>query len=95
MPARPCSPSRFTSIRSSAAISNTKDPRRCLCADSASADDVATLMDGKKANLAFTSPLYASQRKYDGESEFKPIPPEEYVAWFSANRRADPLDPDR
>jgi hypothetical protein len=52
-------------------------------------------MDGKKANLAFTSPLYASQRKYDGESEFKPIPPEEYVAWFSANRRADPLDPDR
>lgn len=33
-------------------------------------------------DLAITSPPYAEQRKYDEESEFKPIPPEQYVDWF-------------
>jgi DNA modification methylase len=41
-------------------------------------------LSGFKVNLAFTSPPYASQRKYDESSGFKPIPPDDYVAWFDA-----------
>jgi site-specific DNA-methyltransferase (adenine-specific)/site-specific DNA-methyltransferase (cytosine-N4-specific) len=33
-------------------------------------------------NVAVTSPPYASQRKYDESSGFKPIPPGEYVEWY-------------
>jgi DNA modification methylase len=33
-------------------------------------------------NVAVTSPPYASQRKYDESSGFKPIPPNEYVEWY-------------
>ena len=57
---------------------------RLLCGDSRSGDDVARVLGGAKINLAFTSPPYASQRKYDEASGFKPIPPDEYVAWFEA-----------
>ena len=32
--------------------------------------------------LAITSPPYATQREYDPESGFKPVPPEEYSDWF-------------
>jgi hypothetical protein len=39
-------------------------------------------MDGARANVALTSPPYASQRAYDKTTEFRPIPPDEYVAWF-------------
>lgn len=55
---------------------------RLLCGDSTQADDVARLMDGAKINVAFTSPPYASQRKYDESSGFKPIPPDDYVDWW-------------
>jgi DNA modification methylase len=34
--------------------------------------------------VVFTSPPYASQRKYDEASEFRPIPPEEYSDWWDA-----------
>ena len=34
--------------------------------------------------MAFTSPPYASQRKYDEGSGFKPIRPDDYVKWFEA-----------
>ena len=30
-----------------------------------------------------TSPPYATQREYDSTSGFKPIPPDEYVAWYA------------
>lgn len=59
-------------------------PHLLLCGDCRNPDDVRRLLDGSKVNLAFTSPPYASQRKYDETSGFKPIPPDEYVGWFDA-----------
>jgi hypothetical protein len=59
-------------------------PHRLVCGDCRDADMVSRLMDGRRINLAFTSPPYASQRKYDETSGFKPIPPDDYVAWFDA-----------
>jgi DNA modification methylase len=61
----------------------TLGAHRLLCGDSTKAEDVERLMAGAKINVAFTSPPYASQRKYDESSGFKPIPPDEYVEWFS------------
>lgn len=55
---------------------------RLLCGDSTNAADVGRLIDGAVINIAFTSPPYASQRKYDESSGFKPIPPEKFVDWF-------------
>lgn len=69
---------------------------RLICGDCRNADDVATLMQGRKINVAVTSPPYASQRKYDETSGFKPIPPDDYVEWYTevaANIRAH-LAPD-
>jgi DNA modification methylase len=37
---------------------------RLVCGDCTDAGDVAALMDGRKAQLCFTSPPYASQRNY-------------------------------
>lgn len=54
-----------------------------LCGDSTKADDVERLMGKGKINLAFISPPYASQRKYDESSGFKPINPDGYVEWFA------------
>jgi DNA modification methylase len=57
---------------------------RLLVGDSRNPGDIERLFAGAKANVAITSPPYASQRKYDESSGFKPIPPDQYVAWFEA-----------
>ncbi len=55
---------------------------RVLCGDCKDFGAVERLLDGQKANVAITSPPYASQRKYDESSGFKPIAPAEYGEWF-------------
>ena len=55
---------------------------RILCGDCRDFNDVEKLLQGAKVNVAVTSPPYASQRKYDESSGFKPIPPDEYVEWY-------------
>jgi DNA modification methylase len=61
----------------------TLGTHRLLCGDCRSHSDVEKLLAGSKINVAVTSPPYASQRKYDESSGFKPIPPDEYVEWYS------------
>lgn len=58
-------------------------PHRVMCGDCRNPAHVAQLLAGARLNLAFTSPPYASQRDYDEESGFEPIPEDEYVDWFA------------
>ncbi len=55
---------------------------RLLCGDERNPKDVERLFAGAKANVVITSPPYASQRTYDESSDFRPIPPDQYVEWF-------------
>lgn len=57
---------------------------RLICGDCRDSATVARLFDGARANMAITSPPYASQRAYDPSSGFRPVPPGEYVAWYRA-----------
>lgn len=59
-------------------------PHRLICGDCRDSATVARLLDGQRITVAFTSPPYASQRKYDESSGFKAIHPDEYVGWFDA-----------
>ena len=63
-------------------IVGAQGAHRLLCGDCRRPEDVALLLDGARANVAFTSPPYA--RRLDERSESTPIPPAEYVAWFEA-----------
>lgn len=54
-----------------------------VCADASIPANWEQVMKNRDpVNLFFTSPPYASQRTYDEKSDFKPIPPGEYVQWF-------------
>lgn len=55
-----------------------------ICGDCRDAPTVRKLVGDARVNVAFTSPPYASQRKYDESSGFKPIHPDEFVDWFEA-----------
>lgn len=55
---------------------------RLLCGDCRNPEDVARAVGDWSVNVAFTSPPYASQRKYDEASGFVPIKPDDYVAWW-------------
>ncbi len=51
---------------------------RILCGDSTVAEDVERVLGGEKADLCFTSPPYAMQRKDD----YGGIPSRDYPVWF-------------
>jgi DNA modification methylase len=74
----------------------TLGAHRLMCGDCRDPKDVTALLAGSVVNLAFTSPPYASQRDYDDESEFRPIPPDDYVEWFApvADQVKEHLAPD-
>jgi DNA modification methylase len=55
---------------------------RLVCGDCRDLATVQKLLDGARANVCITSPPYATQREYDSSSGFKPVPPDEYVAWY-------------
>ena len=57
---------------------------RVMCGDCRNPADVRFLFGGRQAQIAFTSPPYASQRKYDGDAGFEPIHPDNFSAWFDA-----------
>jgi DNA modification methylase len=69
---------------------------RLACGDCRDRDVVHRLFDGTRANLVITSPPYGTQREYDPQSGFTPVPPEEYVGWFRvvADNVAAVLAPD-
>jgi DNA modification methylase len=57
-------------------VSNTGDiwilgDHRLMCGDSTDEDDVKKLMNGKKAEMVFTSPPYDNQRTYELSEEIK------------------------
>ena len=62
-------------------IAGENHTHRLLIGDCRNAEHVGQLIDAS-VNIAFTSPPYASQRKYDEESGFKPIHPDDFVDWF-------------
>jgi DNA modification methylase len=45
---------------------------RVMCGDSTKKEDMERLMDGKKADMVFTSPPYANQRNYRGNLNLSP-----------------------
>jgi DNA modification methylase len=57
---------------------------RLVCGDCRDRNTLGLLFASDQcANVCITSPPYATQREYDSSSGFKPIPPEEYVAWYA------------
>lgn len=57
---------------------------RLMCGDCRNNGDLTRLFGETGINVVVTSPPYASQRKYDEKSEFKPIPPAEYLDWYKS-----------
>jgi site-specific DNA-methyltransferase (adenine-specific) len=55
---------------------------RVICGDCRDAENVKRLFDGKKAQIAFTSPPYAMQRANFAANEYGGIPEDEYVDWW-------------
>ena len=56
---------------------------RLICGDCRDFGAVQKLLGATRVNVCITSPPYASQRAYDPSSGFRPVPPEEYVAWYA------------
>ncbi|MBA3973369.1 MAG: DNA modification methylase [Candidatus Solibacter sp.] len=59
-------------------------PHRLLCGDCRDLVVVKKVFEHTKAAVAVTSPPYATQREYDPSSGFRPVSPDEYVAWYRA-----------
>jgi DNA modification methylase len=62
-------------------------PHRLWVGDCRDALGMKRLLAGDPVNLIFTSPPYASQRKYDEASGFTPIAPEAYSGWWQDVQR--------
>ncbi len=60
----------------------TIGPHRLICGDCRDITVVLKLLDDARPAVCITSPPYATQREYDASSGFKPIHPDEYVAWY-------------
>jgi DNA modification methylase len=60
----------------------TIGPHHLICGDCRDITVVLKLLDDVRPNVCITSPPYATQREYDSTSGFKPVPPDEYVAWY-------------
>jgi hypothetical protein len=58
-------------------------PHRLICGDCRDLGTVKKLLEGARANVCITSPPYATQREYDATSGFRPVPPDQYVAWYA------------
>lgn len=56
---------------------------RIICGDCRDPIVLANLFTDARISLAVTSPPYAQQRKYDETSGFRPVRPDDYVAWFA------------
>src|ERR1039457_6446179 len=58
---------------------------RLICGDCRDGNTLGILFDSyaTRANVCIPSPPYATQREYDSSSGFKPVPPDEYVAWYA------------
>ena len=57
---------------------------RILCGDCRDKETVKYLFDGKRAQIAFTSPPYAEQRANIGTNDYGGIPEDAYVDWWEA-----------
>jgi DNA modification methylase len=56
---------------------------RLLCGDCRDRNNMGILFPSDaRAAVCITSPPYATQREYDASSGFRPIPPDEYAAWY-------------
>ncbi len=55
---------------------------RLICGDCRDLAVVKILLGDARANVAITSPPYATRREYDPTSGFRPVPPEQYVDWY-------------
>ena len=71
------------------AISKTGDlflldgRHRVLCGDSTKIEDVEKLMDGKKAELLFTSPPYSDMREYNGNKNLDILDLSDFIRCFA------------
>ena len=55
---------------------------RVMCGDSTKKEDVEKLMDGKKAELLFTSPPYSDMREYNGGKDLSVSNLVEFIPTF-------------
>jgi len=59
-------------------------PHKLFCGDARDPASWKKLLGQDQAALVVTSPPYADRRKYDETTPFRPVPPEEYLAWYKA-----------
>lgn len=59
---------------------DARDPKAWACLIHPKAK--SPTLDARVVNLVVTSPPYADKRRYDEATGFRPIPPDEYVAWY-------------